>query len=223
MWCMSVTLCRPIAHRCGWLSCAGAEARGIEVIIAGAGGAAHLPGMVAAQTTVPVLGVRFKAPLYKGSIHCSQSCRCLAACPSGPSLSARPAQTNAGLLAVSILSNSRSELRKLGAFATSRRRESVRNVCRGRPVTGSSGGRVSRCAWCRLGFSAAALGRMFAIAARRMGYRASIHLADSPAGQIADVEITAMAEDLDALRAFARGVDVVTFEFENVPIDAIDA
>jgi 5-(carboxyamino)imidazole ribonucleotide synthase len=69
------------------------------------------------------------------------------------------------------------------------------------------------------------LGRMFAIAARRMGYR--VHTfspdEDSPTGQVADVEVTASYEDLDALRAFAGGVDVVTFEFENVPIEAIDA
>jgi 5-(carboxyamino)imidazole ribonucleotide synthase len=69
------------------------------------------------------------------------------------------------------------------------------------------------------------LGRMFAIAARRMGYRVHSFSPedDSPAGQLADVEITASYEDLDALRAFAHGVEVVTFEFENVPIDAIDA
>ena len=69
------------------------------------------------------------------------------------------------------------------------------------------------------------LGRMFAIAARRMGYR--VHTfspdTDTPAGQAADVEVVAEYEDLDALRAFARQVDVVTFEFENVPIAAIDA
>jgi 5-(carboxyamino)imidazole ribonucleotide synthase len=69
------------------------------------------------------------------------------------------------------------------------------------------------------------LGRMFAIAARRMGYR--IHTfspeEDTPTGQVADLEVTASYEDLDALRTFARGVDVVTFEFENVPIEAIDA
>jgi 5-(carboxyamino)imidazole ribonucleotide synthase len=69
------------------------------------------------------------------------------------------------------------------------------------------------------------LGRMFAIAARRMGYR--VHTfspsSDTPTGQLADVEVTAPYEDLDALRAFARRVDVVTFEFENVPIEAIDA
>jgi 5-(carboxyamino)imidazole ribonucleotide synthase len=63
------------------------------------------------------------------------------------------------------------------------------------------------------------LGRMFAIAARRMGYR--VHVlspeSDTPTGQVADVEITADYEDIDRVRAFARDVDVVTFEFENVP------
>jgi 5-(carboxyamino)imidazole ribonucleotide synthase len=69
------------------------------------------------------------------------------------------------------------------------------------------------------------LGRMFAIAACRMGYRVHVFApdGDSPSGQIADLEVTAPYTDLDALRTFARGVEVVTFEFENVPIDAIDA
>jgi 5-(carboxyamino)imidazole ribonucleotide synthase len=62
------------------------------------------------------------------------------------------------------------------------------------------------------------LGRMFAIAARRMGYR--VHTLspddDTPTGQIADVEVQAAYDDLDAVRRFARSVDVVTFEFENV-------
>jgi 5-(carboxyamino)imidazole ribonucleotide synthase len=69
------------------------------------------------------------------------------------------------------------------------------------------------------------LGRMFTIAARRMGYR--VHTfspdEDTPTGQVADVEVTASYDDLDALRAFARQVDVVTFEFENVPSEAIQA
>ena len=63
------------------------------------------------------------------------------------------------------------------------------------------------------------LGRMFALAARRMGYR--VHTlspeSDTPTGQVADVEFTAAYQDLDAVRRFARGVSVVTFEFENVP------
>lgn len=69
------------------------------------------------------------------------------------------------------------------------------------------------------------LGRMFAIAARRMGYRVHTFSSedDTPTGQVADLEVSASYDDLDALRAFARHVDVVTFEFENVPIEAIDA
>jgi 5-(carboxyamino)imidazole ribonucleotide synthase len=69
------------------------------------------------------------------------------------------------------------------------------------------------------------LGRMFCIAARRMGYR--VHTfspeEDTPTGQVADVEVTADYDDIDALRAFSGSVEVVTFEFENVPIEALDA
>jgi 5-(carboxyamino)imidazole ribonucleotide synthase len=69
------------------------------------------------------------------------------------------------------------------------------------------------------------LGRMFAIAARRMGYRVHTFSPDddTPTGQVADVEVTASYDDLEALRTFARNVHVVTFEFENVPIEAVDA
>jgi len=69
------------------------------------------------------------------------------------------------------------------------------------------------------------LGRMFAMAARRLGYR--VHTLapehDTPTGQIADVEVQASYDDLDRIRAFARAVDVVTFEFENVPAAAAAA
>ena len=63
------------------------------------------------------------------------------------------------------------------------------------------------------------LGRMFAMSAREMGYRVHTFSPDSdtPTGQISDVEVTASYDDLDAVRSFARNVDVVTFEFENVP------
>lgn len=68
------------------------------------------------------------------------------------------------------------------------------------------------------------LGRMFAIAARQMGYR--VHTlspeTDTPTGQVADVEIAAAYEDLDAVRKFAESVQVVTFEFENVPAPALE-
>jgi 5-(carboxyamino)imidazole ribonucleotide synthase len=69
------------------------------------------------------------------------------------------------------------------------------------------------------------LGRMFAIAARRMGYRVQTFSpdTDTPTGQVADVEIVADYLDLEAVRNFARGVDVVTFEFENVPAETAAA
>ena len=69
------------------------------------------------------------------------------------------------------------------------------------------------------------LGRMFAIAARRMGYRVNTFSpqTDTPTGQVADLEITAGYDDLDAVREFARGVSVVTFEFENVPATTAQA
>ncbi len=69
------------------------------------------------------------------------------------------------------------------------------------------------------------LGRMFAIAARRMGYRVHTFSPDydTPTGQVADREVAAPYDDLDAVRDFARGVEVVTFEFENVPAATAEA
>lgn len=66
---------------------------------------------------------------------------------------------------------------------------------------------------------------MFALAARSMGYRVMTYspASDSPTGQVADREISAKYEDLDRVREFARAVDVVTFEFENVPSATIEA
>ena len=68
-------------------------------------------------------------------------------------------------------------------------------------------------------FGSGQLGRMFAIEARKMGYRVHTFSPDSdtPTGQVADIETSASYDDLDAVRDFARSVDVVTFEFENVP------
>lgn len=74
-------------------------------------------------------------------------------------------------------------------------------------------------------FGSGQLGRMFTIEARKMGYR--VHTfspeSDTPTGQVADVETCRAYNDLDAVREFARSVDVVTFEFENVPSATVDA
>src|SRR5262247_4227850 len=108
------------AHRTpAWMAefATGAESRGVEVIIAGAGGAAHLPGMVAAHTVVPVLGV----PVQSAALQGLDSLLSIVQMPGGVPVATlaigKAGATNAGLLAVSILSNSRPDLRaRLRAF-----------------------------------------------------------------------------------------------------------
>ena len=108
------------AHRTpAWLAefASGAEGRGVEVIIAGAGGAAHLPGMVAAQTVLPVLGV----PVQSGALQGLDSLLSIVQMPGGVPVGTlaigKAGATNAALLAVAILSNSRKDLReRLRAF-----------------------------------------------------------------------------------------------------------
>jgi 5-(carboxyamino)imidazole ribonucleotide mutase len=89
-----------------------AEARGVEVIIAGAGGAAHLPGMTAAHTILPVLGV----PVQSHALHGTDSLLSIVQMPAGVPVGTlaigKAGATNAALLAISILANSRPELRE---------------------------------------------------------------------------------------------------------------
>ena len=94
-----------------------AEARGLEVIIAGAGGAAHLPGMVAAQTILPVLGVPVESHALKGMDSLLSIVQMPGGIPVGTLAIGRAGAINAALLALSILATSRPALReKLRAF-----------------------------------------------------------------------------------------------------------
>ena len=108
------------AHRTpAWMAefATSAEERGIEVIIAGAGGAAHLPGMVAAHTILPVLGVPVQSAALQGLDSLLSIVQMPGGVPVGTLAIGKPGATNAGLLAVSILSNSRPDLRvRLRAF-----------------------------------------------------------------------------------------------------------
>ena len=90
----------------------GAEARGIEVIIAAAGGAAHLPGMVAALTILPVLGVPIPATQLNGVDALLSIVQMPKGVPVGTLAVGEPGAANAALLAASILSASRPELRE---------------------------------------------------------------------------------------------------------------
>ncbi len=108
--------CRIVsAHRTPlWLAeyAAQAEGRGLEVIIAGAGGAAHLPGMAAAQTVLPVLGVPVESQVLKGVDSLLSIVQMPAGVPVGTLAIGKAGATNAALLAAAILSNSRPELRE---------------------------------------------------------------------------------------------------------------
>jgi 5-(carboxyamino)imidazole ribonucleotide mutase len=121
--------CRVIsAHRTPVQSAefaASAEERGLEVIIAGAGGAAHLAGVLAAQTLLPVLGVPMESKALKGMDSLLSIVQMPAGIPVGTLAIGRAGATNAALFAISILANSRPELRdKLRRF----RREQEQKV-----------------------------------------------------------------------------------------------
>ena len=89
-----------------------AEGRGLEVIIAGAGGAAHLPGMVASQTVLPVLGVPVQSKALSGMDSLLSIVQMPGGIPVGTLAIGTAGAKNAGLLAVRILANTRPELRK---------------------------------------------------------------------------------------------------------------
>lgn len=89
-----------------------AEERGLEVIIAGAGGAAHLPGMVAAFALIPILGVPVESHALKGQDSLLSIVQMPGGIPVGTLAIGKAGAINAALLAVAILSNSRPELRE---------------------------------------------------------------------------------------------------------------
>jgi len=89
-----------------------AEIRGLEIIIAGAGGAAHLPGMLSAQTLIPILGVPVESRVLRGVDSLLSIVQMPAGIPTATLAIGKAGAVNAGLLAVAILANSRPELRE---------------------------------------------------------------------------------------------------------------
>jgi 5-(carboxyamino)imidazole ribonucleotide mutase len=106
-----------------------AEARGIEVIIAAAGGAAHLPGMVAAKTTIPVLGVPIPATLLNGLDSLLSIVQMPKGVPVGTLAIGEPGAVNAALLATSIVSIQRPDVReRLRAWRQGRTDDVLKNT-----------------------------------------------------------------------------------------------
>jgi 5-(carboxyamino)imidazole ribonucleotide mutase len=107
---------------------ASAEARGIQVIIAAAGGAAHLPGMVAAKTTLPVLGVPIPATALNGVDALLSIVQMPRGVPVGTLAIGEAGAANAALLAMQILARTRADLReRLRAWRASRAEEVMRD------------------------------------------------------------------------------------------------
>jgi 5-(carboxyamino)imidazole ribonucleotide mutase len=122
------------AHRTPkWLAefANGSEERGIEAIIAGAGGAAHLPGMTAAQTLIPVFGVPVESKALKGMDSLLSIVQMPAGIPVGTMAIGKAGAINAALMAVAVLANSRPDLReKLREY----RREQTETVLENRQL-----------------------------------------------------------------------------------------
>jgi 5-(carboxyamino)imidazole ribonucleotide mutase len=103
---------------------AGAEARGLEVIVAAAGGAAHLPGMVSAKTILPVLGVPIPATMLNGIDALLSIVQMPKGVPVGTLAIGEPGAANAALLAASIVGHRHPEVReRLRAWRASRTRD----------------------------------------------------------------------------------------------------
>ena len=105
----------------------GAEGRGLEVLIAGAGGAAHLPGVVAAKTVLPVLGVPVPSTTLGGADALLSIVQMPKGIPVGTLAIGKPGAANAALLAIAILSGKRPELReRLRAWRKARADEVIK-------------------------------------------------------------------------------------------------
>ena len=189
-----------------------AKSRGLEVIIAGAGGAAHLPGMVASMTALPVIGVPVKSRALNGL----DSLLSIVQMPGGVPVAtvAINGAKNAALIAVSILALKDEALAaRLEMFRAKQRMYLKRNF---RPMSavktiGIIGG--------------GQLGLMIIEQAHLLGAR-TICLdpaEDAPAFKISDERIVGRFDDPAALEELCRRSDVVTYEFENVPGDLLVA
>ena len=183
------------------------------MIIAGAGGAAHLPGMVAAQTVLPVIGV----PVQSAALNGLDSLLSIVQMPKGVPVATvaigAAGAANAGLLAVAILAHVAARAARAAAGLPRRdcRRgpprlavvTAPRRFSRARPSASSAAASSAACSRWPRGASATASTRSRPSTTR-------------PPARSPTSRSSASYDDLDAVRAFARGVDVVTFEFENV-------
>ncbi len=198
----------------------GAKAEGFKIIIAGAGGAAHLPGMTASLTSLPVFGVPVESKALSGQDSLYSIVQMPPGVPVGTLAIGQAGAINAALLAASVLALSDADFKQAArsvAGAPDRRR---RRSAEGRRVSAASPALEPGATIGILG--GGQLGRMLALAAARLGLKCHVFSPnpDSPAFDVVHRVTCADYTDTDALERFAADVDVVTYEFENVPAEA---
>ena len=192
-----------------------AASRGLRVLIAGAGGAAHLPGMTAALASIPVLGVPVEGKALKGLRFALLDSPDARGHPGGHLCDWKAGGGQRRAVC-------RLDPRPRGPRACPQARGAA--LCPDPQGAGRPAFVISPGKWIGV-LGGGQLGRMFAHAAQELGYRVHVYEPSgaSPAGAVADRETCASYDDVAALEAFARTVDVVTYEFENIPAEPLKA
>ena len=192
-----------------------ARDRGLEVIIAGAGGAAHLPGMTAAKTTLPVLGVPVQSKALNGMDSLLSIVQMPAGMPVGTLAIGASGATNAALLAAAILGEQvpRHRIRRLLPSARSRPSACSSNRTRAARHRTSHEDRHHRRGPARTHAGPLRLSAWGRVPVPRSGRGC--------AGRSGRAHLDGGFDDAAKLRELAGKVDLVTFDVENVPVDAI--
>jgi 5-(carboxyamino)imidazole ribonucleotide synthase len=214
-----------------------AKQRGLRVIIAGAGGAAHLPGMTASMTTIPVLGVPIKTSTLNGVDSLLSIVQMPKGIPVGTLAIGEAGAANAALLAASILasdgkfpdiSNALDHFRKEQTDSIDEEPPTEKGIAASSIPKGNSiiaHPRTVIPSGSTIGIMGGGqLAKMIAIAAAYLGYRSHIYCPDkmSPAFQVAHEKTIADYKDYNTLAIFSGNVDIITYEFENIPFECID-
>ncbi len=196
----------------------GAKAAGFKVIIAGAGGAAHLPGMAAALTELPVFGVPVESKALSGVDSLYSIVQMPAGVPVGTLAIGKGRRHQRG-----VARGCRARAQRRGAGSAAGRLAQAADR-RGQGAPGGIGvtasGKVKLKPGDTIGIlGGGQLGRMLAMAAARLGLRCQVFSPDpdSPAFDVVLNATCAEYADVEALELFANDVDVITYEFENVP------
>ena len=195
-----------------------AEPRGLKIIIAAAGGAAHLPGMLAAKTILPVLAVPVPSTCLQGIDSLLSIVQMPKGVPVATLAIGKPGAANAALLAVAILAGHDAELGRPAAF-----------LAPGAQPRGDGSGVAGLTAIVQgstIGIlGGGQLGRMTAMAARSMGYRVQVMDPDPscPARFVVDACFVGSWDDAKAAADLARGCDVITLEIEQISIASLEA